>query len=320
MIIRETAIGKGVLRYSSIHRQADKSNIFIFSTPRSGSTWTKELFSSQRGMKFVNEPLNIRTASISDYLRTSDWRDLYADPVNPKVLEYFDSLESGHRDTSFVNTFPFKDNYRFVTDRIVYKILHGLEDRIEEISQRYNGHIVYLMRHPIAVSLSRKACPRLQAFLDSPFRRHFTDHQIAYSQDLINNGDQVSRMVLSWCLQNFVPLRAPNKDWLFLTYEQLTLDPEPVLEKACDVLRLEDKQGLIARLDKASDSTNKSDEETRKVLAGAGGDSQKNYLVQKWSQKIDKTKERELMGILEVFEIDAYEFGSFLPNKRFWFE
>lgn len=318
MIIRETAIGRGVLRFSGIHRQAEQPNIFIFSTPRSGSTWTKELFSSQRGMKFVNEPLNLRTPAISKYLNTSDWRDIYTDPINPEILDYFDSIEAGRKDTSFVNTFPFKDNYRFVTDRIVYKILHGLEDRMDEISRRYNGYVVYLIRHPIAVGLSRKSCPRLESFLDSPYRRHFSQSQISFSQDIIKNGDQLSKMVLSWCLQNYVPLKKLNEKWLILTYEQLTLEPEPVLERAYEQLGLKNKGSLVASLDKASDSTNKSDAQTRKVLAGHSGDARKNYLVEKWSKEVDKTKEHQLMGILDVFDIDAYQVGRYLPNDRFW--
>lgn len=271
-------------------------------------------------MKFVNEPLNLRNSAVNGYLQTSDWRDLYADPVNPKLLQYFDSMQSGGKDTSFVNTFPMKPNFRFITNRIVYKILHGLEDNIETIGQRYDGHVVYLIRHPIAVSLSRESCPRLESFLDSPFQRHFTDNQIQFSKEMIENGDQLSKLVLSWCLQNYVPLKNLNENWLTLTYEQLTLDPGPALEKACDCLRLDDKQGLMKSLDRASDSSSKSDEETRKALADTSGTANKSYLVEKWSQKVDSVKERELMEILKIFDIDAYEYGSYLPNRRHWIE
>ena len=51
-------------RLSNIHVQGDLPNIFVFATPRSGSTFLLEFLHAQPEMKTYNEPLSVRKAAM----------------------------------------------------------------------------------------------------------------------------------------------------------------------------------------------------------------------------------------------------------------
>ncbi|WNJ19754.1 sulfotransferase domain-containing protein [Pontibacter sp. G13] len=319
---KNSAVANFIRTYSNIHIQGDKPNIFLFSTPRSGSTWLKELLYTQPGMKYFNEPFNIRTEHIRKYLKVEDWADLYEPETLPRIQSYLNAIVTGKKEVGFRNAFPFKDNYRLITKRIVFKVLHACEDRINFIRDEVGGKMLVLLRHPIPVSLSREYYPRLEAFLDTAYNRHFTDEQLAFARNIVQNGSKLEKGVLSWCLQNMVPLRDRQDDWVVLTYEQLTLNPAPIIDLLCDVLELDDPEKVKANLNKPSGSTHKSDKATQERLKAAKktGDDDRTWMVEKWRKKVNEEEEAHLMEILKVFDIDAYEAGSFLPNQKYWID
>jgi hypothetical protein len=50
--------------------------------------------------------------------------------------------------------------------------------------------------------------------------------QSAFAERILQTGTELEVGVLSWCLQNMVPLRDASDDWAIIAYEQLVLDPE----------------------------------------------------------------------------------------------
>ncbi|MFP6641360.1 MAG: hypothetical protein VCC04_14025, partial [Myxococcota bacterium] len=80
---------------SNWHRPGALPNVFIFTTPRSGSTWLMELIQSQPGFKCCSEPLNLRVRGISRRLGVEGWTELYQDDVWPKLERYFEGFCSG---------------------------------------------------------------------------------------------------------------------------------------------------------------------------------------------------------------------------------
>ncbi|MGH8501120.1 MAG: hypothetical protein ACREVE_01355, partial [Gammaproteobacteria bacterium] len=71
---RQTNKFNTLIKYlCNFHRQGSKPNIFIFSTPRSGSTWLMELMLTQRGFKSCSEPFNLRFTEVATTLGIYDW-------------------------------------------------------------------------------------------------------------------------------------------------------------------------------------------------------------------------------------------------------
>ena len=166
MLNEITCVAKcAVKSATNVHRPDGRKNICLFSTPRSGSTWLMELIWSQPGFKACNEPLDVRSPLVRRYLGITDWLELYNHSAVPALHKYFQALCEGRLHA--IDPVPFRRYYRPVTHRIVFKIINGAEDRINWFRDTFNGQIVYLARHPIAVSLSREYYPRYYTLLHS---------------------------------------------------------------------------------------------------------------------------------------------------------
>jgi hypothetical protein len=200
----------------------------------------------------------------------------------------------------------------------VFKEIHGCGDRINWLRDTFNARVVYLIRHPIAVTISSERWPTLPAFLTSDYRRHFSDEQLVDAERIFTGGTELERGVLSWCLQNSVPLKAATDDWAIVSYEQLVLEPQPVIQELTAKLALPNPEWMQDRLGVPSVNVQfKSTLETRQLLTGGESDK-RPYLVEKWRKKVSKREEARAMRILEIFGLDVYKDGDVLPAKRVW--
>ena len=307
--------------HNNIHRPSDKPNIFLFSSPRGGSTWLMELVLTQPGFKPCDEPFDLRKPFIKENLSKlglSTWSDLYNPDKASLVEEYVNAICNGSLHS--LDRFFHRNHYRLITRRVIFKILHAGEDRINWFADRFNGKIIFLLRHPIPVSLSRKFLPRLHTFLNGDFKRHFTKDQLDYADNIFNNGTKLEQSVLDWCFQNSIPLRDATTDWIVVSYEQLVVDPMPVINLITEKLAFEKPNRIIKQLSVPSASTRQSDEETKQRLSGSNGITDRTWLVEKWRDKLTAEEEHKAMEILKVFDIDVYNAGSAIPNDRIWID
>jgi hypothetical protein len=273
-----------------------------------------ELIWTQPGFKHCNEPLNLRNPSVRKHLGITRWTELCNEEATIALRKYFRAFCEGR--LHFKDPRPLHEFYRPLTRRIVFKILHGGEDRINWFRDTFNGRIVYLLRHPIAVTVSREAYPRLDALLNSDYRRHFKVEQLRYAMKILDSGTSLERGVLAWCLENAVPLRDLSTDWTVVSYEQLVLNPQPVIDHLAAALALPNPERMYNRLLAPSAVKGKSNQETREALEKRT--APRVWLIEKWRKQIDETAERRAMDILEYFNIDAYKFGDILPATRLW--
>jgi hypothetical protein len=310
------AVKRTLKSASNLHRPDGRPNVFLYSTPRSGSTWLMELIWSQPGFKTCNQPLYLESPIVRKHLGINDWNELYSIDATAKLQSYFGRLCDGR--LGFTNPNPVRAHYRPITHRIVFKEIHGCGDRINWLRDTFNARVVYLIRHPIAVTISSERWPTLPAFLTSDYRRHFSDEQLVRAERILAGGTELERGVLSWCLQNAVPLRAATDDWAIVSYEQLVLEPHPVIKELTAKLALPNPERMRDRLGVPSVNVQfKSTQETRRLLTD--GDSDKRpYLVEKWRQKVGEREEAHAMRILEIFGLDIYKSGDVLPAKWVW--
>jgi hypothetical protein len=304
-------LAKNVIKTATnVHRPNGRKDVFLFSTPRSGSTWLMELIWSQADFKACNEPLDVRNPLVRRYLGLTTWPEIYDHGAIPILQRYFQAICAGRLHA--LDPVPFRKHYRPVTRRIVFKIINGGEDRINWFRASFNGQIVYLIRHPIAVSLSREYYPRLRTMLNSDYGRHFTADQMKLAQRILTKGTTLEQGVLSWCVQNAVPLQAATADWLIIAYEDLVLDPQPVLEQLAERLELPEPERMRGRLRVPSAVKAKSNRETQQALERG---TNRRWLIEKWRSYVDDSEERQVMKILEYFQIDTYRPGELTPNR-----
>jgi hypothetical protein len=305
-----------IKRYSSIHIQAEKPNVFIFSTARSGSTWLMEIIASQPGVKFINEPLLLTQFRQGGPLPAS-WEFLLPHTERePRLERYFRQLLANKIGVG--SPAPFSRFHRFISRRIVVKDLrcHDLMNWFEE---RFQFQIVYLIRHPIPIGLSRKSYARLPLFLSNDIYcgQFLTPRLRQYGWSILEKGSELQKKVLDWCLQNLPPLKFLDRSkWLCLHYEDVVLDPAATIERLADFLGLVDKERMLRQANVASRSVSSSEPETQRFLAEASSKNDRMYLINRWRTKVSPEEEIQALDVLSQFEIDLYEAGRDLPAHR----
>jgi hypothetical protein len=302
------------------HRQGVEPNVFIYSLPRSGSTWLMELILSQPGFRRFNEPLNLRKPAVRENLGMSEWIELHQAPSKDKIHRYFSRLCSGElRDARFNFRGPLAKFYRPLTWRTVFKIINGGHEHVDWLPESFNGRVVLLLRHPIPVAMSRKSFPELEAILESEFVQRLSDQELRVARSVARNGGKLAKGVLDWCLRNTVALRGRKSSWSVVTYEQLILDPRPVIDDMSRKLDLPKPERMLAGLKVPSRSFQQSTPETQQVLRSDQDKMRQRWLVEKWQSKISTEDLKQVEDVIRSFGLDrVYGGDSALPRQEFW--
>lgn len=302
---------------SNVHRQADKKNIFLFATPRGGSTWLMEIIASQPGMKYYDEPFNVRRANVQKAGVFTRWEQLMPGTCDTeRVFQYLRDLEGAR--FRFMNPPPLHKNHRFFTDRIVFKV-HELDHMINDIEQR-GGQVLYLLRHPIPTTISRAVYPRLQAYVASPYYRdnYLSAAQHAEIARVVEKGSKLQQGMVSWCFENLVPLKyADTRGWLTITYEEILLNSRRSCQLMLDRLQLGDLDAMLAAVGEPASNIGMSDPTTRDLLRQSDEAARKLGMVKKWKAKVTPAEERQAFDIMELFELDAYCCDRLVAHDRY---
>ncbi len=310
--------GKGLVnKYLNFHRSGEKNDIFILSSPRSGSTWLMELFYVEPGMKYIYEPLGKKILDYNQFLPIETrWYWVHLSDEEKRVLaDYF-------RDRDKISHFgprnPFDGSYNFKTDRRVLKIIRA-NSLIPWFAREFDYDLIYLIRHPLAQAVSsikRGHTPSAGQFLENSwFVENYLGQDLReYGKNIWDNGDEREKFVLEWCLDNLIPLaeRGRENDYLTVTYEELVLETEKFIDLFSSTYKLEAKNDMLEKVRSPSKTADSSNAETRERIQ-LGDD---RYLIEKWRKEYSGEEVEGLFNILERFEISAYQSGRFLPDKE----
>jgi hypothetical protein len=276
-----------------------------------------EILASQPGMKFYDEPFNIRRKNVSRTALFPTWDVLMPDTGDPaRIVDYLTKLEAGA--FAFMNPTPFRPHHRLMTNRIVFKI-HELEHLMGHVARACNGQIVYLLRHPIPTSLSRNVLPRLELFLKSRFYAEFIGDvsRLREIERLARTGSKLVQGAVSWCYENLVPLKRPDFDGLVVTYEELVLNPVQSCDLLLNRLQFEDRASMLRAFGEPSTNINMSSAETRAMMAEADERLRRSYLVGKWKTKVTAEDVAGVSHVMDLFELDVYSGEALLADRRY---
>lgn len=275
-----------------------------------------EIIAADRKMRPCNEPFNLRKPEVVRRLGISNWESLASQESLPRIEEYLRRLAAGGIGYSWKNMRPFQRGYHFLTNRVVFKLLFACEERISWLRETFGANIIVLIRHPIPVSISREETPRLQALMRSETAASLTNNQRKFAEHVFEQGTQLEKAQLDWCLQNLPLLRHPDLADLLITYEQLVLQTEVIVDKVSETLNLVDNERVLEASNKLSSSVSKSSKASKKLLLDREDDQLS--LIAKWRKTVSSVEEKNLMRILEEFGIDAYRYGNLLPSQEYW--
>lgn len=303
---------------SNVHIQGKKKNIFLFATPRGGSTWVMEILASQPGIKHFDEPFSIRRDNVLKVGRFQRWEDLMPEAGrDDDIIDYIQDLSNNN--IGIMNPAPFRKHHRFLTNRIVFKI-HELEHLINKIEKKCNGQVVYLLRHPIPTSLSRNMLPRLDLYLNSPIyrERYLTKEQLKEGQNIFKSGSNLQKGVLAWCLENIIPLKySDTNDWLIVSYEEILLNPVNTCEIMAKKLDYSRADLMLNMVDCPAVNINMSAKQTADILKDSDAERRRRKLVTKWKVRVTEEDEIQCFEIMSLFGLDAYSKESYVASEKY---
>ena len=308
--------GRIITRFFNHHRNGKKNDILILASPRSGSTWLMEILYTQPGMKYINEPLVKSELDCFHLLPINTrWNYLSLEPYEQQILRNYFQEDKKIKRFGPINIFD--PNYNFFTNRRVFKVIRA-NSLIEWFSEELSLNIIYLVRHPISQSLScmnRGHHCEIEEYLnDIQFSKKYLDKKlIDFIREVLQSGSTFEKFITEWCLDNIVPLNTKeNYKFLTITYEEIVMNPEAIIELLYDNLDLNDKAAMLSKIQTPSMVTDSSTKETVDHIKK--GD--KVFLLDKWRKYISECEEKIAFEILDRFGIKIYQIGSSLPNKE----
>lgn len=304
-------------KYLGVYTPGSKSDILILSSPRSGSTWLMELLYAEPGMKYIFEPLG---KNILDYNQLisidAQWYWTSLSSVEKEELAKFfrDDNRLGH----FGPRNPFRRDFNYRTTRRVIKIIRA-NSLIEWFADEFDYQIIYLFRHPIPQSLSsikRDHKLKLSSFVeDDIFRDKFLDNDlVSFVNSLEASGAELEKFVCQWALDNLAPLSfiSEYSDLLMLSYEELVLKTNKCVELIADRCDLSNKERILEKVNTPSKTADSTSEKVKQNIKKGESWS----LIERWRGEVGERMEKDLISILEKFEINVYRFGSLLPSDH----
>jgi hypothetical protein len=273
--------------------------VFLAGSARSGTTWLQELLDGQDRFRIVFEPFHETLGppwlrDIPVYIRPDVESPSYADDVE-KVLQ-------GRVHDAWID----QHNHRLVARRRLVKEIHS-NLRLRWLRDQFPFFpIVYLLRHPCAVTASRT---RL-SWRPSPEARYFAnpelleDHLEPFRSAVAAYRSDSERRVIQWCVENYVPLVqfAGRRDVVVVFYERLVADLEGELRCLGSKLGLRGSRISPERASRPSVTTYRA--EGFETAAA----------IDDWRRTLPPAEIQRALEIVSIFGLDALYGADPMPR------
>jgi len=287
----------------------------VLGSGRGGTTWLAEALARQHGGRLVFEPFHPVLGCFAGEAR------LFADPAESEAA----LADSVRRVLSGRVRGPYIDHVllarlprcRVIKDVHATNLLPWLRDH------RPATPIVFVVRHPIAASLSRLRSDAFYGLGDyvttSAGRADAERSPVAAWLPRYDrwreHGEPLVRLVAEWCLENAYPLGREHDPGVALVfYESAVLDPEAELVRlaehcAAALGPVRDAPARDAmRRPSATDWRGTAAETTR---SGSWG-----QMLGRWQEEVDARLIDECLAVLADFGLDELYGAGPLPLRR----
>lgn len=301
------------------YRQGKKKNILLFSSRRGASTLLRQILACDRGTREVDQPFDLfKPDTLEGRIKKRFLPDMFlsqfihlTEPDQEKVRHFIHQLLTGGLPSlGFVGnpSWPFK------ADRTVLKICCALP-LVDWLYENFDVYVVYLLRHPIAQAMSvmrHSWGVTGEAYLKNSFfvESYLRADQLAYARHVQESGTYFEKVILNWCLENLFPLKYSKSPKITITYEEIVVNSEGMINLLSQKLELTDRIRMQNILTRPSFSSNLIEDEKRNkaIMDGA-----KDFLLRRWMNEIDSNHVKQAQNIFDSFDIREYRADSIMP-------
>ncbi|HEY8082573.1 MAG TPA: hypothetical protein VIE64_03310 [Solirubrobacterales bacterium] len=287
----------------------------VLGSGRSGTTWLAESIARQHRSRLLFEPFHPQLGAIREGAR------LFLDPTeNPSVFERsVRRILSGRVRGAYIDEIRIArlPRGRIVKDVHAANLLPWLRTNHPAVP------VVYVVRHPIAASLSRLRSDTFYGIGDylatPPGREDAEDSPVAAWLPLYDtyrdHPEPLVRLVAEWCIENVYPLRGSDDAGGALTfYENAVLDPVSELTRlgelcagALGPARVPPKIGQLRR---------PSAMDWRRTAAEAHRSGEWERLLGSWTSEVPGPVVERCLSILSDFGLDRLYGEGPLPIRE----
>ena len=275
-------------------------SILVAGTARSGTTWLGDLIASQIPSRILFEPFNPEL--VSDYRRFHYFQYMRPGTENPEFYAFAQKVFTGDIRNHWID----RQNERMISKfRLVKEIranlaLKWLHDNFPEVP------IIFIMRHPCAVVLSRMELGwatdhDIEPFISQP---QLVEDYLGPYLDLIRNaGNSEEKHAVIWSVSNIVPLKQFEAGELRIVYyENLCVQPEVELPAIFNAIGHSYDHALAEKMDRPSQTT----KATSAVVTGS-------HKVSHWKKALRPLQIEQILKVVESFGLQGIYGDSAMP-------
>ena len=281
-----------------------RKSILVAGTARSGTTWLGDLIASQIPSRILFEPFN--PDLVSDYSRFHYFQYMRPGTENPEFYAFAQRVFTGEIRNRWID----RQNERIISKfRLVKEIranlaLKWLHDNFPEVP------IIFIMRHPCAVVLSRMelgwATGRdIEPFISQP---QLVEDYLGPYLDLIRSArNSEEKHAIIWSISNLVPLKQFRPGELKIVYyEDLCVQPATEFPAILESIGYGYPPSRIELLNRPSQTTKL----TSAVVTGTNK-------VSHWKSVLSQVQIERILKVVQAFGLDHLYDDTPLPlNSR----
>ncbi|WP_163538997.1 sulfotransferase [Gracilibacillus sp. YIM 98692] len=278
-----------------------RNSVLLAGSGRSGTTWVSNIINYDNEYRYMFEPFHPdKVAEFKDFGFHKYIRENTNDDV---LLKRMESVLTGSIKNKWIDGL----NKRIVSDKRLIKVIRG-NLFLKYISRKFPEiPIVFLMRHPCAVTNSRIKL-NWRDHLDDLLKQEevmkdFLNEFKAYIEGTLENGSIFEKHVMMWCIENYIPLKQMtlNKEFHVVFYENLAVNPEEEMGRLFKYIDKKYDQKVYSILSTPSDTVRKDSSITN---------------IQSWKKNINKDQIKKAKEILEIFDMDKIYTDEFIGDYQ----
>jgi len=272
-----------------IKRISPASTIFLSGSGRSGTTWLSNIIGACPGVGILFEPFDHRKVpeakhfSLRTYLRPGE--------EYPRKKVFIKQVLSWGIHNAWIDC----ENKNFLVWKALVKSIRA-NLMLAWIDRNFHCPILYMVRHPCAVVLSRLKLnweTHLEVFLGQ--EKLMKDYLSKFESSIRKAKKPIHKHAIMWCIENLITLnQLPNYNWTFCSYEELCINTEEEIDRIFSRLGLK----RTARVNQALNSFY----QTRNESAVRTGKDP----VSEWKNQLSKQDVADILAIVHDFEIKIY--------------
>jgi len=275
-----------------------KNTVLIAGVGRSGTTWLGNIVNHGNCFRDIFEPFR------PDH--TEVWRNYhYKQYVQPTCQdkELFKAAQyilSGRVNNKWCNRFNKKtiSSKRMVKEIRANFFLKWLKINFPEVP------LVFIMRHPCAVAVSRKRLGWATHFEDILSQEQLvSDYLSPFVDEIKKCNDDFERQIYLWCIENYVSMnQLQREDFLLVFYEQLCMNPQHELSRIFKYIDHPVTDEVINVLKKPSAFS----KEDSAIMSGGN-------LVSSWKKYVTSSQIQTALRIVSHFGLDRFYDSGVYP-------